>query len=264
MHIIEQLIAERARKLMKRQRVWRVVRPGLYKALGYQKAVTMADAIADVSGWDAFVHVSKMLDLSVRISGLEHVPSAGKIMVISNHPTGLADGLFVFDALKKTRPDLVFMANADALRVTPGGGDIIIPVEWVKEKRSPSKARATLKSLKTALGNERAVVIFPSGVLAKMGWRGLVDKPWNPTAISAARKNNVPIIPLRIHARNSAQYYVFERLNNELRDITLFHEMFNKTGSSPELIFGPPIDPASLPKGAAHAAQAVRDIVEEL
>lgn len=264
MHIIEQLIAERAQKLMKRQQVWRFIRPALYKALGYEKAVAMADAMAELNGWDSFAHVSDMLNLPPLVSGLEHVPKSGKVMIISNHPTGLADGVFVYDALKARRPDHMFMANADAVRVAPNCTDIIIPVEWVVEKRTAAKARAVLKALKTAINNERAVVIFPSGVLAKMTWRGLRDKPWNPTAVSVARKNNVPIIPLRINARNSAMYYLFALLNNELRDITLFHELFNKSGSSPELTFGPPIDPSTLPKGSAQATQAVRDIVEAL
>jgi len=264
MHIIEQLIAERAQKLMKRQRVWQAVRPALYKALGYEKAVAMADTVADMNGWDSFAHISEMLNLPPLVSGLEHVPKDGAAVIISNHPTGLADGVFVFDALKAHRPDHVFLANADAVRVAPNCTDIIIPVEWVVEKRSPAKARATLKAIKTALRNKRPVVIFPSGVLAKMTWRGLVDKPWNPTAVSVARKNKVPIIPLRINARNSAMYYIFALLNNELRDITLFHELFNKSGSKPELIFGPPIDPATLPKGTAQATQTVRDIVEAL
>ncbi|MCF6275254.1 MAG: 1-acyl-sn-glycerol-3-phosphate acyltransferase [Robiginitomaculum sp.] len=264
MHIIEQLIAERAQKLMKRQRVWQTIRPALYKALGYEKAVAMADAVAGLSGWDAFAHVSAMLDLPPIITGLEHVPKSGKAMIICNHPTGLADGIFVYDALKEKRPDHMFLANADAVRVAPRCTDIIIPVEWVPEKRNPAKARSVLKALKTALNNERAVVIFPSGVLAKMTWRGLVDKPWNPTAVSTARKNNVPIIPLRINARNSAMYYIFALLNNELRDITLFHELFNKSGSNPELTFGPPIAPSTLPKGSAQATQAVREIVEAL
>ncbi len=264
MHIIDQLIAERAQKLMKRQRVWRVLRPALYKALGYEKAVQMADAIADLNGWDAFAYVSKMLDLPPLVSGLSHVPKTGPIIITSNHPTGLADGVFVYDALKILRPDHVFLANADALRVAPNCTDIIIPVEWVPEKRTSAKAKSTLKAIKTALAHERAVVIFPSGVLAKMTWRGLVDKQWNPTAVSIARKNNVPIIPLRISARNSALYYLFALLNNELRDITLFHELFNKSGSSPELFFGAPINPKTLPKGTTHATQAVREIVEAL
>ena len=265
MHIIEQLIQERVQKLMKRPPVWRAIRPSLYKALGYDKAVAMADTVAELDGWEAFAHVSDMLNLPPIVTGLENVPAHGKVMIISNHPTGLADGIFVYDALKAHRRDHMFMANADAVRVAPKCTDIIIPVEWMLEKRSPAKARNTLKALKQAIEAERAIVIFPSGVLAKMTWRGLKDKDWNPTAVSVARKNNVPIIPLRIKAHNSALYYMLAMMNGELRDITLFHELFNKgSNKPPHLTFGKPIDPTTLPKGAAQATQAVREIVEAL
>ena len=223
----------------------------------------MADQVADLTGREAFSLVSSELDLSAHVSGLDNVPISGAIIIISNHPTGLADGTFVFDALNGRRPDHLYMANADALRVIPKARDIIIPVEWVKEKRSPAKTRETLAAMKSAIANGNAIVIFPSGVLARMTWRGLIDKPWNPTAISMARKHNVPIIPLKIKSRNSYLYYLFSWLNKELRDITLFHELLNKKGSRPGLTFGKPVDPKSLPKGA-DATQAVRDIVETL
>jgi len=264
MHIIEQLITERAQKLMSRPRFWRTVRPLVYTTLGYNKAVIMADAVAGLSGHDAFAHVSDILELEPQLTGTQNIPKHGPLILISNHPTGLADGVFMFDALKTVRPDHIYMANADALRVVPNGEDIIIPVEWVEAKRTTAKARATLKALKSALSDDRAVVIFPSGVLAKMTWRGLKDKAWNPTALSAARKNNIPIIPVRIKSRNSALYYLLCILNHELRDITLFRELLNKRGSKPDIIFGRPIDPAQLPKGSKAATKAVRDIVERL
>ncbi|PHR91299.1 MAG: acyltransferase [Robiginitomaculum sp.] len=264
MHIVEELITERARKLMAKPKLWRMVRPPLYKALGYAKAVHMADAVAEYSGRQAFEHVSQMLALRPDIKGTHHIPPSGPLIIISNHPTGLADGIFVYDALKTIRPDHMFMANADALRVIEKAEDIIIPVEWVVEKRSPAKARETLRVFKSALVAGKAVVIFPSGVLAKLGLRGLVEKPWNATAISMAKKHNIPIVPLRIKSRNSGLYYLFSVLNNELRDITLFHELLNKRGQSPLMTFGPVIDPSKLPKGSGAATAQVRKIVEGL
>ena len=201
MHIVEELIAERAEKLMAKPRLWRAIKPALYKALGYQKAVTIADKAANLSGFDAFAMVSADMQVKPQVRGAKNIPADGAIMIISNHPTGLADGIFVFDALKSARPDHIFMANADALRVIPKGEDIIIPVEWVKEKRSPAKTRNTLRAMKAAFEAEKAVVIFPSGVLAKLSWRGLTDKDWNTTAVSMARKYGIPIVPLRIQAR---------------------------------------------------------------
>jgi len=261
-HIIDELIEERAKKLMARPWLWRLIKPFLYKALGYTKAVQIADAVKPLSGRQAFELVSGKLLLDEKIKGEQNIPRTGAVIIIANHPTGLADGVFVFNALKARRAEHVFMANADALRVIPKAEDIIIPVEWVKKKRSLSKTRTTLVALNQALAAQKAVVIFPAGVLAHLSWRGLVDKPWNPTAINTARKHNIPIIPLHIKSRNSALYYIFSRLNNELRDITLFRELFNKKGQSPVLTFGPAIKPETLPKGSKAASEYVRRVVE--
>ena len=57
-------------------------------------------------------------------------------MIVANHPTGLADGSIVLAALKPIRTDVEIMANADACRVNPRFAEVIIPVEWVQDKRS--------------------------------------------------------------------------------------------------------------------------------
>ena len=58
-----------------------------------------------------------------------------------------------------------------------------------------------------------------------------------------ARKFNLPVVPLHITARNSALFYLFDRIHPTLRDITLFHEVLNKTRQRYRLTIGPPIDP---------------------
>ena len=78
-----------------------------------------------------------------------------------------------------------------------------------------------------------------------------------------ARKYDVPIIPLKIRSHNSLMYYLFSWTNQELRDITLFHELLNKTGQTFRMRFGKPIDSQTLPKNADEATAAIRQVVEE-
>ncbi len=221
----------------------------------------MADQIASLNGFEAFSHVARLLSLRIEAAGLEYIPKRGRLMVIANHPTGLADGVAVFDALKAHRPDLMFMANADALRVVPKGQDIIIPVEWVLEKRTRKTARDTLRGIKAAMEEERCVVIFPAGKLAQLTLSGLKDAPWQSSAASLARKFNAPVVPLHIEGRNSALYYLFCLLNDELRDITLFNELLNKAGHLFSLEFGPVIPAEQLPKSAVQASNFIRHVV---
>lgn len=263
-HIVEILIAERAPKLMNRPRLFRAIRPLLYRILAYDAAVFLADNIQNMQGHKAFDMITDHIRPRVSVTGWENIPTQGRCIVIANHPTGLADGMAVFKALRQRRPHHMFLANADALRVLHKGEDIIIPVEWVQEKRSVAKARQTLMDVKAALKAEKCVVIFPSGRLADLTLMGLREKPWESSAAMLARKYKAPVIPLRIRARNSGLYYLFCRLNRELRDITLFHELLNKKGQGFDLRFGTPIPPSHLSKNADEATLMIRKIVEQL
>jgi putative hemolysin len=79
-----------------------------------------------------------------------------------------------------------------------------------------------------------------------------------------ARRFNLPVVPLHITARNSALFYLFDRIHPTLRDITLFHEVLNKPYQPYRLTIGAPIDPATLPSGSAEATEVLRARTLEL
>ena len=242
-HIIDELIYERAPKLV-RSVAWPVVRPLLYLILGRHKAVRMADAISGMTGAEALDYVSNLLSLEVVSRHLDRLPAQGRCLVVCNHPTGIADGIAVYDAILKRRPDAIFFANADALRVNPRFAEALIPVEWVEAKRTREKTRVTLQGAKDAFEGERCVVMFPAGRLARRNTEGqLIDPPWAPTAVSMAQKYAAPIVPVHVAGPDSVWFHLFNRFSQELRDITLFHELLNKAGKRFDLTVGPVIDP---------------------
>ena len=256
-HIVEELIAERAEHLSAHP-AFPYLRPLLYRVLAYDAAVFLADAIRPLSGHEAFALVADHLRVRAQVEGLQNVPQTGAAFVVANHPTGLADGLAVYTALRERRPDMLFLANSDALRVIPGADDIIIPVEWKPDRRTRAKSKHTLLRLREAVEAGRLVVVFPSGRLAHLTWRGLTERPWESSAFAVAKRYGAPVVPLRIQASNSALFYTFSMIGRELRDITLFREMLNKKGRRFRLRFGTPIAPDAIPADADAAAEAVR------
>jgi putative hemolysin len=263
-HIVDILIAERCPSFVKHW-TWPAVRPVLYQMLGYRKARRWADEIKQLkTGAECFAYLDRALDLSVTTQGLEHVPGAGRSVVVSNHPTGLADGSIALAALTQVRKDIEIMANADACRVNIRFADVIIPVEWVHDKRTIAKTRETLRRAAATFAAERMLVIFPSGALAHWQDGRLVDKPWHQTAVSLARKNKAPVTPLHIEARNSWLYYRLCDLNKELRDITLFHELLNKQGDRFNLTFGKPIPWEHLVGESQAVTDHLRAYVEDI
>jgi putative hemolysin len=261
-HIVDMLIEERAPKLAVSP-IWPLIRPALYAFLDYRKAVRLADAIAPMGGRAALDYCSIMLGLQVEARFLERLPTGGRLIVVANHPTGLADGMAIYDALKTVRPDAIFYANADAHRVCPGFADVLIPVEWVEAKRTRQRTRETLLLTREALEAERCLVIFPSGRLARRQPDGrLSDPPWAPSAVSLARKYETPIVPLHVAGPWSGLFHLFNRFSSELRDVTLFHELLNKQGQAFTLSAGRPIAPEALQGEPSEAIVRLKAFVE--
>lgn len=262
-HIVDVLIAERAPRLTGSW-TWPLVRPGLYRLLGYRQARRMADMIADSPGRIALEQVSDLLDLKVSVLHLERLPVEGRCVVVANHPTGIADGVAVFDAIRERRPDAVFFANADALRVCPRLAETVIPVEWVVDKRTREKTRTTLEAARAAFEAERCVVLFPAGRLARMEDGALTDPEWASTAASLARKHRAPIVPVHVSGPYSRLFHFFNRFSAELRDVTLFHELLNKRRKPFRLMVGKPVAPERLDVDAGKATYALKAFVERV
>ncbi|NWG91474.1 MAG: 1-acyl-sn-glycerol-3-phosphate acyltransferase [Parvularculaceae bacterium] len=258
-HMVDVLIEERARRLIKSP-FWPLYRAVLYPLLKEPSARRMADAIETLSGRAAMEHVSAILRLDVETHGFAHVPATGRVIIASIHPTGIADGVAMYDALKAKRPDLCFFANRDAIRVAPRLAEVVIPVEWVMEKRTRQRSRETLIEAKKAFTDERCVVLFPSGRLAYMDEnKKLVEREWLTSVAIFARKYDCAIVPAHIAARNSWLYYWFWKLNTELRDITLFNELLNKRGKKFVIRFGPAIPADALDGDPVEVTRALRE-----
>jgi putative hemolysin len=260
-HIIDTLIAERAPKLCGSP-AWPLARGPLYALLSYGKARALAQAVAPMSGREAMDYVSGLL--GVEVQGLENLPAEGSALVICNHPTGIADGVAVYDALKARRPDLTFYANADALRVCPRLDEVLIPVEWVEAKRTLAHTRGVVERTRAALKAEQPLMIFPAGRLATKVQGRLTDKPWQVSAVSMARWSGAPITPMHLTGPWSTLFHLFDGRFQELRDITLFHEMLNKRGRRFSLIVGRPIAAKALDPDAAMATGALKHFVERV
>lgn len=257
-HVIDQLIAERT-TLISKHPLWPLIRPLLVRFLHYKQAVAMADQIARLDGWRAFELISNLLSLDITLKGMSNLPDSGGFILAPNHPTGIADGIAIFDTLKAVRPDMTIFANRDALRVSPGFRDMIIPVEWRSGEKSYGKSRDTLEMTARAFAENRAVVLFPSGRLAYWNEGRLTERPWQNSVVSLARRYNYPVIPTHISARNSGLFYFLSKHSTEIRDMTLFHELLNKKGQKFAISIGRPITPDQLDGDPGEVAAALQE-----
>ncbi|WP_370336301.1 lysophospholipid acyltransferase family protein [Parvularcula marina] len=257
-HIVDTLIKERAVKLSK-SRLWPLYRHFFNWLLNYKAAKKMVDTAGRWRAKEAFGYASGLLNMTLDVEGLEHLPRDGAFILTMNHPTGIADGLAVHDAIVDVRSDAIVFVNGDALRLNPLLTDKLIPVEWREDKKTRAKSRETLKASNAAFEGGRAIILFPAGRLAYMDKdKVLHERVWQTTVAALAKRYKVPVVPANIKSRNSWLYYWLWNVNEELRDMTLFHELLNKAGKTFRIRIQKPIPYTDILKDNDEAAAEMR------
>ncbi|MDS9468365.1 1-acyl-sn-glycerol-3-phosphate acyltransferase [Paracoccus sp. MBLB3053] len=258
---LDPLIHERAPWLFSGKWHHNLMRQSLMWLLRYPQTIELGAEFRDLPTDEIVRRMAQLIVRDLTVEGLENIPATGPALIVSNHPTGIADGIVLNTVISAVRDDLFIYANHDIMRVLPQCASLIAPVEWRVEKRSHAKTRATMDYTRDALGRGRIGLIFPSGRLAKRKGLTLHERPWMASAAMIAKKFDVPVIPLHIRARNSTLFYLLDAIHPSVRDVTLFNEVLNK-GSQPfRVTIGTPIAASSLPGRSEEGINLLRDAV---
>jgi|TARA_B100001939_G_scaffold342163_1_gene352908 putative hemolysin len=255
--VIDQLLRERAPWFTENNLVSKLVSKIFKIFLKYNLTIEQANELEKLDGLSIMEKMSKTYIKHLEVSGIKNLSSYGSAIIVSNHPTGIADALCLWSALSTHRSDIFFFANRDILRLFPQLREVVAPVEWQKQKKSIQASKETLKYTKRAFKKNRVSIVFPSGRLAARKWFQLHERPWLHSAVKLSKKYKVPIIPIHISARNSSFYYLCDLINHQLRDIMLFHEVINKKKQLFKIDIGSPINWDALPTDNQKATEFI-------
>ena len=262
MHPIDEIMEERCPNLIKNKILWSLTKPSIYKIFKYRDAKRIVSDISKKSGFECFTYLTNFLKSEHDVQNLDNVPKRGPIILAGNHPTGLTDGIVMFDVLSERRPDYTLYANSDMIKIAKGFKDIIIPVDWNEKNKSSVKSREILKLTREALGQNKALLVFPSSRLSKRKGIYLYERPWITTIIKLSKKFNAPIVPFHMSGTNSLFFYFLEIINTELKDISLFKELINKKNFKYKIKFVKPIKPESIIGDLERETEKIQNYVE--
>ena len=71
-------------------------------------------------------------------------------------------------------------------------------------------------------------------------------------------------MPIHVAGPHSRLFHLFDRVSQELRDVTLFHELLNKKRQRFYLKVGKPIPPSRLDIDAARATYGLKAFTERV
>jgi len=186
---------------------------------------------------------------------LSCVPSHGPLIVVSNHPYGLIEGLALDAMLLSRRTDVTVMVWHMVAQL-PGTEDRGI---YVDPLRLPENRTLNVQGFRKALellGRGGALLVFPSGQVARYFFSAgaVVDPPWNPHVARLARRTKAQVLPIYFEGHNGLAFQLAALALPRLHQSLLIREVNNKRGFTLQATLGPLIAPDQLAAFATDEA----------
>lgn len=164
------------------------------------------------SGADFCKAVLRHLDISLTVNGLDNIPPGTPLVFASNHPLGGLDGIALVAILGSRFGDdnIIFPVNDMLMHVRPLS-NVFTPVN-----KYGRQGRRRADTLRQAFSGERHVIIFPAGLVSRLGKEGIRDLEWRKAFVKQAADAGRPIVPVRFEARNRMRFYRTARLRQKL------------------------------------------------
>jgi putative hemolysin len=189
----------------------------------------------DSTGIEFIDNLFEELNFSFKVSNkdLKKIPAEGKLICIANHPIGSLDGLALLKLISEVREDVKIIAN-DILYEIENLRELFLPFNLESRKIQ----RENISEIDRALNNEQAVIIFPAAEVSRLKFYHITDSKWHKGAVHFARKNNSPILPIYIKAKNSIPFYIASGINKYFSRFLLVRELFNKKNKTISINIG--------------------------
>jgi putative hemolysin len=219
-----------------------------------------------VEGYDFSNFVIDKFNIKVEFKGIENVPKEGGAIFGINHPLGGLDAMALVTEFHKIRSDYKFVVN-DLLMNLTNLKDMFVGVN-----KHGSNSKDALQDLNNLFASEKAVFVFPAGLVSRKK-KGLVrDLEWKKTFITRAKKYHRDVIPVHIEGELSKFFYRLSnfrtaigiKLNIEM--LFLVDEMYKQENKKITITFGKPISYTTFDKSKKDVewAQYVKSKVYDL
>ena len=198
------------------------------------------------SGWEgsSFFDVAiKALSLDLRYDSdrLAALPQEGPLVVVSNHPFGVLDGIVMCALMRRARPDFLVLTNAVLLRA-PEMRDHMLPIDFTETIEAQRANVASRAKALAHLRNGGCVVIFPAGAIStspdRLGLHPAVDPPWTPYLARLVQSAKAPVAPIFFRGQNSRLFQIVSHISPTLRLALFFHELSRRIGTRCEVEVG--------------------------
>ena len=183
------------------------------------------------------------LTVDVVRGSLENIPANGPLILVSNHPYGILDGLIMGHILSALRGDFRIIAHrvfrrADVLN------RVILPISFDETRDAAATNLATRKEALEYLGAGGAIGIFPGGTVstASKPFGQAMDPVWRNFTAKMIARSNATVVPIYFEGSNSRLFQIASRLHVNLRLALLIKEFRARVDTPVRIVVGKPIE----------------------
>jgi putative hemolysin len=180
---------------------------------------------------------------------LDDIPERGPVVIVSNHPFGILDGLLLGFILSKTRKDFKIIANR-VFRKAKDLDDVILPISFEENREGNIQNINTRNEAIRFLKSGGIVGIFPGGTVAtsaKLFSRPL-DPFWKRFTSKLILKSDATVVPIFFGGSNSRLFQIASHLSYSLRMALLIREFGRKVDRKVDVAIGTKIESKYLQK----------------
>lgn len=180
------------------------------------------------------------IDLHYDESRLHQVPSEGAVILVANHPYGVADGMALGHILANRREDFLLIVN-EVLCREEVLGKYFLPIDFRESKEA---LRTNIKTRKRAIEHLKgggAIGIFPSGGVSttpKLLSKKALDLDWKKFVNKLIRVSQADVVPVFFKGQNSTVFQVASHIHANVRLALLLNELDRKRGKSLDFVIG--------------------------
>lgn len=177
------------------------------------------------------------------------IPKTGPLVVVSNHPSGLVDGMVLAEMVNRVRSDFKILTRS-LLTGIPEVEEFMIPVPFPHEDNARELGLQmrdeTMKHLKAG----GVIILFPAGKVAMSeGWWGpAVEAEWNVFTHKMVRSSGATIVPMHFTGQNSRAFLIANKVSDTIRQGLLLYEIKRALFKPQRPFIGHPIPASELSK----------------
>jgi putative hemolysin len=203
-----------------------------------------AHAVKDIKHVDLWKTVLDKLEVNIKYdkNQLAKIPKEGAVVMISNHPFGVVDGLTFGYLAALARPSFKILVNG-VLQHDHMLADYLLPVDFRTTREAMMININTKNEAIKILKEGGTILIFPAGGVstADKVFNEPDDFEWKRFVVKLIHKSKATVVPLFFHGRNSRLFHFASFVSLSFRLGLLLNEVRNKMGKDIKVSIGDPI-----------------------